>query len=246
MAKSIEKPTFYNVRAKLYPTSEGGEKISEILCFENRVFNPHKIPLDIWYNYEPRPVGVANDDKSKRRAKRAVYDYIMCNLDLNMFVTLTVDKTQCDRYDYKQIVKQLNVWLSNRVQRDGLKYVLVPERHKDGAVHMHGICNREGLNLVNSGRKRGGKTVWNVGDLPLGFSTAIQISGERARVGNYILKYITKALAEGKIGGRWYLHGGELEGPRYEYTNWNYYDAPEAWREVEIGAGLRLKMHTPS
>ena len=65
-------------------------------------------------------------------------------------VTLTLDQTQVDRYDMAAITRKLNAWLSNQVQRRGLIYVLVPERHKDGAIHFHGFFN-DVLDRVDSG-----------------------------------------------------------------------------------------------
>ena len=151
----------------------------------------------------------------------------MCNPDLDTFVTFTVDPNQADRQSYDQICAKLSVWLSNRVQRRRLKYILVPEYHKDGvSIHFHGITNREGLDLVYSGHKRKGQKVYNVADLPLGYSTAIRITGENAtqKVSKYIWKYITKQKGQ-KIGGRFFLHGGPMEVPRYEYKSVSFEEA---------------------
>lgn len=93
-----------------------------------------------------------DDARAVRRARAAVRDIAMSN-PMTYFVTLTLDPLRVDRYDPAAVVHRLNGWLSNRVQRHGLKYVLVPERHKDGAVHFHGFFN-DALPMVDSGTIR--------------------------------------------------------------------------------------------
>lgn len=240
---------FCNTRGKLFPTSDGKWQLVEIMSFTTQLFNPRN--LEEVERFEKAEVEVErklynkNDgnDISKRRAIRRVFDLTMCNLDLNMFVTFTANKEEVDRYSYKAIIDYLADWLDNRVRRKGLKYILIPERHKDGAIHLHGFMNREALNLVDSGHKTGGKVVWNVADMTMGFSTAIQISGVREHVAKYIVKYIVKATADDKIGGRYILSGGKLIKPQYVYSTWDYLEIP-AENEIEVCEGIRCKIVT--
>jgi hypothetical protein len=46
--------------------------------------------------------------------------------------------------------------------------------------------------------------------------------GDREKVARYISKYITKTLE--KVGGRYYLHGGALAQPLFEYSTVNWDD----------------------
>lgn len=188
----------------------------------------------------------ASSDRSRRRARVAVRDYGLCN-DFRYFVTLTLDAAYINRYDAKEVVKKLNTWLDNSVRRQGLKYVLVPELHKDGAIHFHGFFN-EALEVADSGtmippnggkpkRPRskaqraawaadGGHVVYNLPRWGLGFSTAIELYGRRSEAVGYVCKYISKASE--KIGGRWYYSGGGLRKPELTYS-----DAPlEAYAGV--------------
>ncbi|MCC8182861.1 MAG: hypothetical protein LIO45_07840, partial [Clostridiales bacterium] len=161
-----------------------------------------------------------------------VREYALCN-PLPLFVTLTLDGSKIDRYDAGAITKKLNIWLDNRVRRNGLQYIVVAEWHKDGAIHFHGLMN-EALPMVDSGtvippeggkprrprsRKEaerwiagGGQTVYNLPDWSLGFSTAVKIKGDYNRTVNYVAKYITKQEKDprGKVGGRWYYHSNNL------------------------------------
>lgn len=179
----------------------------------------------------------ANLERSKRRALTAVRDYALSNR-FRYFVTLTLDKERIDRYDYAAIIRAMRVWCDNQVRRKGLYYILVPELHKDGALHFHGFFP-EGVEVVPSGTiippggdrprkprsKRqaqawlasGGHQVYNLPGWGFGWSTAIELYGTYSAAVAYVCKYISKA--EGKIGGRWYFHGGSLRKPDIQYTD---------------------------
>lgn len=194
-----------------------------------------------------------NRERAQRRARAKVFDYIIANEDLQLFCTLTLDKEKINRKDYGEIIKKFNTWTDNQVRRNGLKYVAVPELHKDGAVHFHLLTNKV-IPLICSGtylppdgypgkRKplkadtliRKGYTleecqeVYNIPGWKYGFTSAMIIQGERKRVANYIAKYITKTLE--KVGGRYYLHGGALQLPCYEYdvVNWDDFVNEESY-----------------
>lgn len=187
-----------------------------------------------------------NADRAARRAAGRVRDLALSN-DFRWFVTLTLDKDKIDRYDVKKITRKLNVWLDNQVRRRGLQYVLVAERHKDGALHFHGLIN-DVPGLVPSGTWKipghkkpmkprseaqrrewaalgllgGCHEVFNWDAWPLGFSTAIKLYGDYEAAVAYVCKYIRKQTndpREGKIGGRWYYSGGGLRGPTVELVD---------------------------
>ena len=152
-------------------------------------------------------------------------------------MTLTLDPAKVDRYDVSAITKKLRVWADNAVRRRGLKYILVPELHRDGAVHFHGFFNDaleavDSGTMTNGGRPRrprscserdrleadGWHVVYNLPAWTLGFTTAIELYGEKRKAVAYVLKYISKAAATtGRIGGRWYYSGGELRRPVVTY-----------------------------
>lgn len=180
--------------------------------------------------------------RAQRRARNAVRDLALAN-DFRYFVTLTLNAERVDRYDVASITRKLNAWLDNRVRRDGLAYVLVPERHKDGALHFHGLFNAalpvEDSGTIDRGTGKprkprsaaqrarwladGGHVVYNLPAWALGFSTAIELYGERRAAVGYVCKYIAKQMqpdgTPGKIGGRWYYSGGALRRPSVEYCD---------------------------
>jgi len=75
---------------------------------------------------------------SRTRAK--IFELAMCN-PWEYFVTLTLDKARQDRYDLDLYRKRLSKFLNNLNYQKGLdiQYLLVPERHQDGAWHIHGF-----------------------------------------------------------------------------------------------------------
>ncbi len=250
----------YNCCTKFYPDGAGGWIPVKRIVFDRLIYNPNKLEdhFDKLRNLpeedseEDDGTNIRNDDegtfwkKSWNRARQQCFDYLMCNPDLNTFCTFTVNPDECNSHNYSQVVENLSVWLANRVRRNGLKYILVPERHQSGAIHFHGICNSTGLRLVPSGRWKVGKwalpwedirpakrkeaqEIFNVRDLKLGFSTALIIEGENAqeKVSKYIWKYMTKQGGQ-KIGGRFYLHGGDLQAARLVYSNEYFMEAEGA------------------
>ena len=173
-------------------------------------------------------------ERSRRRAIARIRDYALCS-DFEWFVTLTLSPDQIDRHDYDAAVKKLGIYCSNRVQRHGLRYVIVTEKHKDGALHFHGFM--AGLPLSEfapSGTYTGGiagekpkrprsaaelaawteggaHEVYNLTSWRLGFTTAVLLERDYRRAITYVSKYIRKAPE--KVGGRWYLSGGALKLP---------------------------------
>lgn len=165
--------------------------------------------------------------RSVNRAKVRAFDFIMCNPDLDAFATLTIDQAKLDRTSWEKIYPKLRVWLSNRVTRNCLKYIICPEHHKDGeGIHFHMIANHSALRYapaITPGgriRYRKGKPIYNLSDWEYGFST-LQLVGRddpRDAVAKYIFKYMGKN-AGAMIGGRHFLHGGELRQPFYRYAD---------------------------
>lgn len=264
----------YNVRYKYIPAPDGSVTLYEELYCNRFIFNPHHVEehgrsrrqrrerwesdLNEMYGYEQHYKTESDKDsniaRSKRRAKTALLDYVLCN-DFKCFVTLTLSPDNIDRTDYNAIIKKLNTWLDNRVRRCGLKYVGVPELHKDGAVHFHILCN-DVLKAVDSGtvvRPTGGrpvkqatatrqgyrlaecKKVYNISDWTLGFSTMMYTYGDVRAVANYIVKYITKGTQ--KVGGRWYYSGGELLKPIYKYDRVSFNDVNDFSYDFDCDGG---------
>ena len=187
-----------------------------------------------------------NLDRSVRRARQQIKDYALCS-QFKYFVTLTLDKTKVDRYDISLIVKKLNTWLDNRVRRDGLRYILVPERHQDGAIHFHGFFN-EVVEVRDSGLyAKLSQKIYNLPKWTFGFSTAIELYGDYEKAVSYVCKYVGKSSE--KIGGRWYYSGGSLNKPQVDYVDVpdDIWSDPDGIRFDIASAGLNFVLfkHSP-
>ena len=215
-----------SVKAVYVPTPHG-YRLARIQKFSVPTFVPEGYELRNKKQRQLKVDSVTNEEenleRSLRRSKINAFDLILCNYDLDCFVTLTYSPQSVeDKTDYAECYDKLKSFLSNSVQRRGLKYVLVPERHKSGAIHFHAICNSSALDLVratsaNTGKElsHNGRPIFNVINWKYGFSTAEFIEAEekdREAVSKYIFKYMGKQNGE-KIGGRFFLHGGDLVKP---------------------------------
>lgn len=220
----------------------------------------------------PRTAGKKADgadlERSMRRARANLRRLALSN-SFDYFVTLTLDQKKIDRYDPAAIMKTMNRWLDNMVRRHGLRYILVPERHRDGALHFHGFFSGDGLSVEDSGTiKRpgikqprkprseaereqwlldGGRVVYNLPQWPLGFTTALDLYGDYAGAVAYICKYVGKQDGERPMG-RWYYSGGGLKGPEKTYVTLDYRELKQEYEgecvELDIPGNRILVAHT--
>lgn len=179
-------------------------------------------------------------ERGFNRAKKRVFELLCSNADLNLFVTFTL---AFGREDYALAIKQLGQWLDNRVRRNGLRYILVPEYHDDErTIHFHGVMNESALTLINSGHRRGRKAIYNITEWSGGFSSAIRIGTKNEdwqRVARHITDYMLKDTY-GRVGGRFYLHGGFLREPIREYFFTDYETA--LGEEITVGGSVSFKI----
>jgi len=164
---------------------------------------------------EPPPEkGSVNElklDNNISRVKSKLYEYALCN-PWDWFITFTLDPAKYDRHDLERYHKELSQWLrdySKRKCNNQLKFLLVPERHKDDAWHIHGFLYGLPIehltpftlqeHLPDYIRKKllKGEQVYNW--LPyakkFGYCNIEPIRNNEA-ASKYILKYITKDLSK--------------------------------------------------
>lgn len=157
-----------------------------------------------------------NMARSFRRTRSALYMYArQCNWDYFITLTYSPDKIE-NRYDFSLCMKKVHKWIDNCKMRKAkdLLYLLVPEQHKDGAWHIHGLlCNTTGLKFTDSGKRYNGKNVYNLDDWKLGFSTATKVT-DTYKVSNYITKYITKDLCAVTPGKQRYFVSKSIPKPK--------------------------------
>ena len=131
--------------------------------------------------------------KSKQQSKKRVLDYAIAN-DFNYFVTLTVNCNKFDRFDYENTTKKIIRMIRNFRNRydENLKYLIIPELHKNGGIHFHGYFYIENLSFLSHFKDN----IYNHNffEKNLGFNTFIFIPKEdKLKTAFYTTKYITKA-----------------------------------------------------
>lgn len=126
------------------------------------------------------------DRTSLSRTRRNIRELALCN-DFEYFCTLTVNSVKCDRYSLDEVQDNLRKCLRNlRNSSNNFKYLVITEKHKDGAFHFHGLMSGLSDLYVN---KFGYLSCTKL-DV-LGFNSFSRIESLE-KVSNYILKYITK------------------------------------------------------
>lgn len=141
---------------------------------------------------------------SLNRSKNNLYHIARSN-KWDLFITITFDRKKTDSSDYDLCSKKITCFLNNlRKKSPNLKYLIVPELHKDNIhYHFHGLlADADGLELEDSGKVDfTGSKIYNIKNwrdrsgMSLGFTTATYIKDQSA-VRNYIGKYITKELMQ--------------------------------------------------
>jgi len=155
--------------------------------------------------------------RSMRRTIGKVYDIARSN-DWDWFFTLTFNPEKVNSFDYSETSKRLTAWLNNmRKKNPDMIYLVVPEQHKSGRWHFHGLfANVDNLNFLDSGKRdKKGRTIFNVGDYRLGWSTATVIT-DLDRACSYVTKYLTKELCSITSGRKRYWVSQNVKYPEIE------------------------------
>lgn len=120
------------------------------------------------------------------------------------FATFTFNPSFVNRYSYDDCCSILQGWLHRLV---GVQYLVVPEFHKDGAIHFHGLFSDiQGLYYV--GHFKIGD-VFHCSSIDFGFHSFVPIRSF-IRVSRYITKYITKELVSSCMFRRRYWYSYSL------------------------------------
>lgn len=128
------------------------------------------------------------------RARGRVLEIALCN-PWEWFVTLTLDGEKQDRSDLNRYIKDLGNWIGNFNRKYGcnMKYILVPELHKDGkSWHMHGLLH----DVPDAALVRNEHGYW---DIPyyrnrFGYISLSAVKSHE-KVSRYITKYISKSMS---------------------------------------------------
>lgn len=117
----------------------------------------------------------------------------------DFFVTLTISPdASVDRYDFKSVVKSLLKFFDNYKQRrsSSFKYLVIPEKHKDGAYHFHGFFAN--INPLDLAVNEYGYLDFVPYCKKYGFCSLSEIKDITA-CASYVSKYISKDMFNGTV-----------------------------------------------
>jgi len=145
---------------------------------------------------------------SLSRSRSLVLQYALAN-EWDFFFTGTLDERKQNRFDIGSYVNRLSQFIRDcRKKYDAdIKYLLVPERHQDGAWHVHGLLSGIPLAFlaafirgVHPDRLVDGDYLnWPDYQAKFGYCSLGHVK-DPVKVAFYVSKYITKELAENVRG----------------------------------------------
>jgi len=151
--------------------------------------------------------GKVNDEKLNSnisRAKSTVLELALCN-PWEHFITLTIDKNKYNRYDLRAYYKHLSQFVRDQRKKynTDIKYLLIPEQHKNGAWHMHGFLH--GLTSDMLTENANGYMDWLEYSKKFGYCSIDKIK-HKEKAAFYITKYISKDFSKGikKLNAKMY------------------------------------------
>lgn len=158
-------------------------------------------------------------DSNFSRARSMVLQYALCN-PWDHFFTGTLDRQKLDRYDLDTYAARLMQFIRDKRKKYDAKFqvLLVPERHKDNAWHIHGLIHGlPGAALASFAPPaprhliEGGFLNWPDYMEKFGFCSLAPIRDPVATA-FYITKYVSKDLSRrsGELGKHLYFHSRPL------------------------------------
>lgn len=150
-------------------------------------------------------------NESVSRAKRKIYDLGLCN-SWSHFITMTFDKKKINRFNLNEVKTKFIKYLKNysRIDKD-FKYLVIPELHKNGALHFHGLVFF-GDNSMKY-LKWFKKNIFNhqLFSKTFGFNRFIKITYKSDAIITYIVKYVSKDIS--KLFRNYYFRSNNLKEP---------------------------------
>lgn len=162
------------------------------------------------------------------RSKQKIIDLVYHNgliKPWKYFLTLTFDPDKVNSNNYDDVSDALKKWINNmKHQNPQMEYVIVPEPHKSGRIHFHGLFRNVPNWLLTEARnpktnrliKKNGVQVFNLNNYKYGYST-VSVVKDLTAVSVYISKYMTKELLNLSYKKR-YWSSRSLELPKVEYA----------------------------
>lgn len=201
---------------KTFPTRLKHVRLKHAIITDNAKISPEEKRKGL--NQEQiAQIDAENLERSLRKTQSELQDLIECNT-FEWFGTFTFDPKKIDRYNPEEVKKAMSKWLNNaRRKSPDMTYILVPERHKDGAIHFHALLGNYAGKMADSGSQWQKQPIFNVIDYKLGFTNFTKIRS-KSKTANYCRKYITKDMIFSEKNRRRYWRSKNLKTPPKIYN----------------------------
>jgi len=216
------KPIFFNEQIR-----RGWVRIKYL---NQNEFSVYRVPNKVGNTHDSfKSVGVSSFSTNARfSARNRLIETIKANPDFSYFFTGTFNPKKYDRKNFKVLQKSLTTFLRKRK----IKYILIPEPHKDGSIHFHGLFNesiKPYLAEFDTSKKlptkitdaiKENKQIFNFPDYAKQFGW---VSIEQIRDFNacavYVSKYVTKSFdSDSRFSYRRYFCSIGLNKPKFIQT----------------------------
>lgn len=200
-------------KIKIYPN--GDKKITTfakpLIVFENtEVFgaddeDKRKSKIDLTEEEKQKEIERVAE-KRYREVREKIEDYARSN-PFTHFITLTQSrKIVGNRFDDDLALSNLASFLKTvrkQAKRKNIdfKYIVVPERHKNGALHFHMLAYNYPYDFVYAKYdKRKKIDIYKIEQWKFGISHVVETYGPMWKLGVYMKKYITKQMMGQNLG----------------------------------------------
>ena len=217
----------HEVEQPLYSIYQYNDKLFKIVRFKGfRNFINH-----FSESHQSNDVKLEN---SLSRSRKVILELSLCN-QWEWFFTGTFNPQLWDRNNISLLKSKLIQWLSDRSKayESKLSFILIPEQHKDGSWHFHGLLSGIPLSKLSHFDPkihpldlcRNDIWNWNEFQSKFGFCSLSYVKNPLS-CGFYVTKYITKEMNQLKSEVGFHLYSCSRNLNRsflfsYEYVNNN-------------------------
>lgn len=230
---SVREPLYLHEYSTLKLYGYGENKKLKLITHKS--FRNAGVELDAQFESNKKNKKSCSDDEKRTKLENNIYracskirEYALCN-EFSHFCTFTFSPEKVDRNNLRECRKSFTQFISNlsKKYKRKISYLLVPEQHKDGSWHFHGLVNglpecelhqfvigdKMGKKIADKVKK--GETVYNWLSYSekFGFCSLEPIK-DIERCGVYITKYLTKDINAMKsvreLGEHLYFHSKGL------------------------------------
>lgn len=173
---------------KEYPTD-----MHKVTIFNRPLIVPKPLPGRKRPRNPQEPSQIAFE-KSLQRTRTTIFDYALSN-NFDLFATFTFNPKKVDRFSFESTANIMKYWLNRQKKHSpDFAYVIVPEHHKNKAIHFHALLQNYNPELTKTNIIQNGKRVYNIPGFTSGFTVVKKLDQNRLSAAAYLTKYITKDM----------------------------------------------------